>query len=104
MAWELWLGFAVGVLARWGDRIQFVVSETEERTWKEFFKKNAVRLAIRAVVTTYIFYVVFHEGWVTNQFISFSVGLSADHIMESFLDRAKRTGESLFTKKPEGEK
>ena len=104
MVWQLWLGFAMGVLARWGDRIQFVISEAQERSVGGYLRANWVRLLIRALVTCYIFYVVFSEGWVTNQFVAFSVGLSADVVMESFLARAKRTAEGLFKKNGEVKK
>jgi len=98
MIWQLWLGFAMGVLARWGDRIQFVISETQERSFSGYLKSNWGRLVIRGLVTCYIFYVVLGEGWVTNRFVAFSVGLSADVMIESFLDRAKRTGENILRK------
>lgn len=95
----IWLGFAVGLLVRWGDRIQFVVSEDPSHTLVGYFKNNYIRLTIRVISNAAVFYyLILPTGWVMAPPIAFSIGLSFDTIAESFLDRAKKQGESLVSK------
>lgn len=99
MDWTIWLGFIIGLLARWGDRIQFILSEGGEgKSIGGYFRANGVRLAIRAVVGGYCFWQMMENGLVPNQFIAFSTGISFDVILESFLDRAKRGTEGIVKK------
>jgi len=104
MDWTIWVGFGVGVLARWGDRIQFVLSEGGEgKSVGGYFRANAVRLGIRAIVSVYCFWQMADNGLVPNQFIAFSTGISFDVILESFLDRAKRGSEGIVQKLKTGD-
>jgi hypothetical protein len=90
---ELWLGFAVGLLVRWGDRMQYVVSEQAGRSFVGYLEHNWLRLAIRLLVTIYAFHLAMGQGVVVNEFIAFSIGVSSDALVESFVDRAKKAGE-----------
>lgn len=94
----LWVGFAMGLAVRWGDRAQFIVSETAERTWSGYFRHNWIRLLLRVGTTAYIFRLIMAQGWVTSEFIAFSVGISFETMAESLLDRAKRMGEATVQK------
>jgi hypothetical protein len=99
----LWIGFAIGLLARWGDRIQFVLSENGDgKTLGGYFRANGVRLLIRALVGGYCFHLMVASGGITSSFVSFSTGVSFDVILESFLDRAKRGGETVVAKLKNG--
>lgn len=95
---QLWLAFAMGVIIRWGDRLQFVVSEAHERSISGYFKHNWGRLIVRSLATPYLFYLLIDEGLVTNRLIAVSIGISADVLIESFLDRAKRLSEGVIQK------
>src|SRR3990167_11349198 len=95
---SLWLGFAVGLVARWGDRAHHVVSETPERSWLGFLEHNWGRLLTRLIVTCYVFYLLLGQGWIVSEVIAFSVGVASDTLTESFVDRAKRTGEHLINR------
>lgn len=94
----LWIGFAVGLLARWGDRAHHVVSESAERTWRGYLEHNWGRLLIRLIVTAYTFHLILGQGWVVSEFIAFSIGVSADTLTESIVDRAKSAGETVTQK------
>jgi hypothetical protein len=86
----------MGVVARWGDRAAFIVMEGSGRSLWGFVKANWVRLLIRPIVTCYIFYLLVDEGLVPNRLVAISLGISADVIVESFLDRAKRVSEGVI--------
>lgn len=88
----LWVGFAMGLAIRWADRAQFIVGEEPERTWSGYFKKNWLRLALRTVTTLYIFRLILAQGWVTTEFIAFSVGVSFEALSESLVERARKLG------------
>lgn len=95
----IWLGFAAGLIVRWGDRIQFVVAEEPTHTIMGYVRNNYVRLAIRLISNAAVFYyVVIPTGWVVAPPVAFSIGLSFDTMAESFLDRAKKHGESMVSK------
>ena len=98
-ALSLWLGFAFGLIVRWGDRVQYVVADDPEHTLVGYLRHNYVRLGIRLLSNAAVFYyVVLPTGWVVAPAIAFSIGLSFDTMAESFLDRAKRGGESIVGK------
>ena len=102
---QLWLGFAIGLLVRWGDRIQYVVAEDPEHTIAGYARHNYIRLLVRVLSSAAMFYyVILPTGWVVAAPIAFSIGLSFDTMAESFLDRAKKTGEQVMDrlKKPGG--
>lgn len=92
----LWLGFAVGLLARWGDRMQHIISDSPDRTWRGYLKHNWGRLVLRLGVTAYTFHLMLGQGWVVSEVIAFSTGVSADTLTESFVDRAKKQGEQRW--------
>ena len=95
----IWVGFAIGLLVRWGDRIQYVIAEDESHSFTGYLKSNYLRLAIRLISNAAVFYyMVLPTGWVVAPPIAFSIGLSFDTMAESFLDRAKKQGESLVSK------
>ena len=95
----IWLGFAIGLLVRGGDRIQFVVSGDPEHTLAGFLRENYIRLTIRVISNVAVFYyVVLPTGWVVAPPIAFSIGLSFDAMAESFLDRAKKSGEAVISR------
>lgn len=95
----IWLGFGLGLLVRWGDRIQFVIAEDTSHTLIGYVKNNYIRLVIRLVSNAAVFYyVVLPTGWVIAPPVAFSIGLSFDTMAESFLDRAKKHGESFLNK------
>jgi len=98
-ALSLWLGFAFGLIVRWGDRVQYVVADDPEHTLVGYLRHNYVRLGIRLLSNAAVFYyVVLPTGWVVAPAIAFSIGLSFDTMAESFLDRAKRGGEAIVGK------
>lgn len=96
MHWQLWLVFALGIMVRWADRIQYVVSEDEARTFIGYLKHNSVRLPIRVIATCFAFWYLVDSGEVNGLLTAFSVGVGADVLVESFLERAKRTSESIL--------
>lgn len=96
---ELWIGFYVGLFVRWGDRIQFVVAESTDRTVVGYLKQNYIRLAVRIISSAAVFYyAILPTGWVVAPPIAFSIGFSFDTMAESALDRAKKSGEAIVSK------
>ena len=94
----LFLAFGAGIIARWGDRISFVVSGVADRTLAGFVQNNWARLAMRALVALWIFSMLIRSGEVTTELQAFTTAISFDVIMESFLDRAKKGGEAIVSK------
>lgn len=95
----IWLGFTVGLIVRWGDRIQYVIADDPEHTLVGYVKHNYVRLLLRVISNAAVFYyVVIPTGWVVAPPVAFSIGLSFDTLAESALDRAKKGGEALVSK------
>jgi hypothetical protein len=86
----LWIGFAVGLLARYYDRGSFIVNEEVERTWKEYLKLNAVKIAIRVAVNAFLFHLILQSGEVQTELQAFTCGITFEVVAESFMDRARR--------------
>ena len=87
---EIWLAFYGGQFVRAAQRASHVVGAKEERTWKEYLRKNAGRIVVRVLSSAAVFqWVLLPLGWIVVPPIAFMAGFNFETLAEDALNRLK---------------